>query len=297
MLSKSKVTESLAVFLLALILTSCLAVNKSTVKSDNEDVPVVTAQPNQQNLQQEVSLKEQKYELSLAVVPFAEKRGNLKNYGSVYTYLIPLAPYGTIRYERPDEAKMFNVQNEFEFEMSENMLKILVSAVRGSGLFGEVILTPTPSASRVDLVLSGDIYSTLYEGKTYSYGISFLGPALWCFGLPAGSSHKKLNIGLYLKKIDTQEVVWSYNLNKEKTVIQGLYHNWGRDVNTFANLMQEGVKEAIADLRSKFSKIPFDKLKVKSPEPVSSEQSESMPAEAGPSSALPSATNTTDASK
>ncbi|MEK7578216.1 MAG: hypothetical protein AAB456_00640 [Patescibacteria group bacterium] len=296
MISKSRVTKSLLLFFLTLSLTSCLAVNKLTVKSANGDISVVTAQQNQQNIQQEISAKEQKRELNLAVVPFAEKRGNLKSYGSVYTYLIPLVPYGTIRYERPDEAKMFNVQNEFEFEMSENMLKILVSAVRGSGLFGDVTLTPTPSASKADLVLSGDIYSTLYEGKTYSYGISFLGPALWCFGLPAGSSHKKLNIGFYLKKMDTQEVLWSYNLNKEKTVIQGLYHNWGRDVNTFANLMQEGVKEAIADLRLKLSKIPFDKLKVKSPEPAVSEQSESIPAQAGPS-VLPSATNTTDATK
>lgn len=293
MISKSRVTKSLFLFFLTLSLTSCLAVNKTIVKSAEEAVSV--AMP-QQGLQQDAAKEEEKYELNLAVVPFAEKRGDLKSYGSVYKYLIPLVPYGTIRYERPDEAKMFNLQNEFEFEMSENMLKILVSAVRGSGLFTDVTLTHTPSASKADLVLSGDIYSTLYEGKTYSYGISFLGPALWCFGLPAGSSHKKLHIGFYLKKIDTHEVLWSYNLNKEKTVIQGLYHNWGRDVNTFANLMQEGVKEAIVDLRSKLSKIPFDKLKAKSPEPVFSEESESLPAQAVPS-VLPSATNTTDASK
>ena len=210
---------------------------------------------------------EEKKELSVAVVPFAEKRGNVKSYGSVYKYLIPLVPYGTIRYERPDQARMFNVQDEVEFNMSENLLKITVDAVKKCGLFGSVIMTPTPLESKADLILSGDIYSTLYEGKTYSYGISFLGPALWCLGLPAGSSYKKLGISLYLKKLDTGEIVWSYNLKKEKIVIQGLYHNWGKNMNSFVGLMEEGIEEVIADLRLKLSGIPLEKLKVRPPAP------------------------------
>jgi hypothetical protein len=289
----NKIGKGLSLCLLLLTLASCSAMNKSIVR---DSAAVVSKVIPQQDIQQNIAKKEERRALNLAVAPFAEKRGELQSYGSVYKYLIPLLPYGTIRYERPDEAKMFNIQNEFEFNMSENLLEILITALRNSSLFSEVILTPTPLASKADLVLSGELYSTLYEGKTYSYGISFLGPALWCFGLPAGSSHKRLNIELYLKKIDSGEVVWSYNLSKEKTLVQGLYRNWGKDVNSFANLMQEGVKEAIADLRSRLPQIPTDKLKVKSPEPVVSEQSESLPAQAIPS-ALPSATNTTDASK
>jgi len=209
---------------------------------------------------------EEKKELNVAVVPFAEKRGNAKSYGSVYKYLIPLVPYGTIRYERPDQARMFNVQDELEFNMSENLLKITVDAVKKCGLFGSVIMTPTPLESKADLILSGDIYSTLYEGKTYSYGISFLGPALWCLGLPAGSSYKKLGISLYLRKLDTGEIVWSYNLNKDKIVIQGLYHNWGKNMNSFVGLMEEGIEEVIADLRLKLSGILLEKLKARPPE-------------------------------
>lgn len=207
--------------------------------------------------------EEKKHKLNLAVVPFAEKRGNLKSYGSVYRYLIPLVPYGTIRYERPDQGRMFNTENEFEFNMSENLMKVIIDALKKSDLFNTVILTPTPLESKADVILSGEIYSTLYEGKTYSYGISFLGPVLWCFGLPAGSSHKKLNIMLYLKKTDSRESLWSYNLKKEKTLIQGLYHNWGKDINSFVTLMDEGTKEAIADLHVTLSKIPIEQLKYK----------------------------------
>lgn len=273
----NKIGKGLSLCLLPLTLAGCSAMNKSVVRDSSAAVSI--ARP-QQSIQQNAAKKEQRRALNLAVVPFAEKRGELKSYGGVYKYLIPLVPYGTIRYERPDEAKMFNIQNEFEFNMSENLLEILITAVRNSSLFGEVILTPTPSASRADVILSGDIHSTLYEGKTYSYGISFLGPALWCFGLPAGSSHKRLSIELYLKRIDTGEVIWSYSLNKEKTLVQGLYHNWGKDVNSFANLMQEGVKEAIASLCSRLPQLPFD--------------NDPVPSQIEPSSAA-AFTNTTDA--
>jgi hypothetical protein len=44
-------------------------------------------------------------------------------------------------------------------------------------------------------------------------------------------------------------------------VIQGLYHNWGKDVNSFAALMDEGAKEAIADMRLKLTATLIDNLK------------------------------------
>lgn len=210
-----------------------------------------------------IEVKEKNQGLSVAIVPFGEKRGNLKSYGSVYKYLIPLMPYGTIRYERPDEARMFNTQNEFEFNMSENLLKVWVDSVKKCGLFDNLVVTPTPLVSGTDLILSGDILSTLYEGKTYSYGISFAGPVLWCIGLPAGSSYKKLNMLLRLKKRDTGEQIWSFNLDEEDTVVQGLYHNWGKEVNSFVTLMNRGAKKAITDLGSKISGIPTELLKAK----------------------------------
>ena len=256
-IKESKISVSV-LFLMAtvLFLAGCHTLNNP---------PIIINASHQPPAQQSV-IQQEKYGLNLAVVPFAEKRGNLKSYGSVYRYLIPLVPYGTMRYERPDQAQMLNTQNEFEFNMNENLVKIIIDSARKSGLFNNIILTSTPLESKADLILSGEIYSTLYEGKTYSYGISFLGPVLWCFGLPAGSAHKKINIRLYLKKIDSTEPIWSYNLDKENTVIQGLYHNWGKDVNSFVGLMEAGSKEAIEDMRVKISGIPLEKLKVKQPD-------------------------------
>lgn len=259
---------------LAFCAAGCGSLDRSIIKSPGASVLAGPSQP------AELGGPADKDRLSLAVVPFSEKRGNLKNYGSVYSYLIPLAPYGTMRYERPDEARMFNTQNEFEFNMSENLLKILVDTVRKmTGLFKSVIVTPTPLESKADLILSGDLRSTLYEGKTYSYGISFLGPALWCLGLPAGSSHKKLGVKLFLRKADTAELIWAYDISKENTVIQGLYHNWGRNVNSFALLMEAGVREAIEDLRDKLKDIPAEKLKARPPQATQAPQDPSLPLE------------------
>lgn len=272
------------------LLGGCHSVNNSSIVKPSLD----GAQRNTQTAQ--ISSEQKQSAPSLAVTPLSEKRGNLKSYGSVYKYLVPLVPYGTIRYERPDQAKMLNTPHEFEFNMSENLVKLLVEAVRKSGLFDNVILTPTPLESKADLILSGDIYSTLYEGKTYSYGLSFLGPALWCLGMPAGSSHKKLSIGLYLKKKDTGEQIWSYALNKEKTVVQGLYHNWGKDVNSFASLMEEGINEAMTDMRLKLTAVPLETLKVKLPQPALLSVPEQKPAQASeqnPPETLAATTNTT----
>ena len=112
----------------ALFLAGCQTLNKPANKSAviikaSQEAPIQGA------------VQEKKYELNLAVVPFAEKRGNLKSYGSVYRYLIPLVPYGTMSYERPDQARMFNTQNEFEFNMNENLVKIIIDSARKSGLF------------------------------------------------------------------------------------------------------------------------------------------------------------------
>ena len=107
--------------------------------------------------------------------------------------------------------------------------------------------------------------NTLYEGKTYSYGISFLGPVLWCFGLPAGSSYLKLDLRLYLKKKSTDEIIWSYNIDKSKTDIQGLYY--GKDIKTYINLLSDALKPALTDLKLKLSQIPYEKLKDKQLQP------------------------------
>lgn len=216
------------------------------------------------------------YEISVTVIPFTDKRIKANMYGSAYRYLIPLVPYGTIRYERPEEAKMFNCpeearmfngSSELKFNMVESLAKAVFEDLEREKIFSKVVFSPGPKEAETDLILSGDVNSTLYEGKTYSYGISFLSPILWSVGLPAGSSYNKLNLTLYLKKRDTNELIWTYVLSSEKSVMQGLYYNRGENVNNYVNLLKEEMGNTTKDLKRKLSKIPSEQLKVKVPEP------------------------------
>lgn len=209
----------------------------------------------------QAAVQQKNYPITVAVIPFGEKRGNYNNYGSVYRYLIPLMPYGTIQYERPEDAKMFNTVNAYKFDLAKGLSEVFFKELKDANIFDNVMLVSGQQSANADFVITGDIVSTLYEGKTYSYGISFLGPALWCFGLPAGSSYNKLDINLFLKNNKSGDLIWSYAFDKEKTVIQGLYYNWGTDLNSYTNLMQEGMKEVIRDLRQKLSKYSQEQLK------------------------------------
>ena len=258
----------------ALFLNGCKTLPKSSVSA------LTPAEKGGANVTQQ----SQNYNITVAVVPFAEKRAAVNKYGSVYRYLVPLAPYGTIRYERPEEARMFNTVKEFKFNITESLAKTFFDELQRVKIFDKVIFTHEPKETDADLILSGEVNSTLYEGKTYSYGISFLCPVLWTLGLPAGSSYNKLNIKLYLKKADTEELIWSYSFNKEKVIVQGLYYNWGKDLYNYESLIQEGMKAVTDDLKRKLSGIPLESLKVKRPEPAPPAPAPQEPSPPQPSS-------------
>ncbi len=195
--------------------------------------------------------KEPKYSLKVAVVPFEEKRSDYNSYSAFFLYLIPLVPYGTITYERPDTARMFNTVMEFEFNVMEDLAKAVATSLRRSGLFEDVFFTYGGEKSNADLIITGDVLSTLYIGKVYSYCLSVVGPALSIFGLPSGSCYNKLKLKLYLNKHKSKDSLWEYEFDKEITTIHGLYYKWGHDVKEYASLMEKGMNEAIKNLDSR----------------------------------------------
>lgn len=249
----------LGMLVLTLSLSGCKTISKSTSLTSP---PRVVPSPIEEG---QFPVLES-YNLTVAVVPFTENRLDVNKSTRFYRYLIPLVPYGTAKYERPEEARIFNTVDEFKSNIRENLTKILFGELKRSKIFNNVIYTSKTEGVNADLILGGEVNSTLYEGKTYSYGVSFLGPVLWLVGLPAGSSYNKLNLTLHLKQSNSDELIWSYTFNKEKTVLQGLYYNRGRD-NNYINLMQDGMREIIEDLRQKLSEIPQEQLKAKVSEP------------------------------
>ena len=203
------------------------------------------------NYQKLVRLYEQpKYNLTVAVLPFEDMRGDVNSMGGFYLYLIPLVPYGSMKYERPDAANFFNTITKFEFNVTEDLSKAVVVSLQRSGLFKDVFFTFGGEKANADLIIKGKILSTDWVGKIYSYGLSVAGPALWIFGLPCGSSNNKLSLELELNDKKPSKI-WGYTLTKEATIVQGYYYSFGHDVKAYASLMEEGMNEAVKDLNNK----------------------------------------------
>lgn len=204
-----------------------------------------------------------KYDLTIAVLPFDEERGDKNDFSGVFLYMIPLMPYGTINYQRPDSAEMFNTISKFNFDVSEDLAKAVVTSLKRSNLFKDVFFTYGGEKKNADLYISGEVKETLWEGKTYSYCLSVVGPVLWFFGLPAGSSHSVLSLNMFLNKENAEAPLWQYAFTKDETTVQGLYYNWGYDCRSFVTLMEQGMNEALKDLDCRLSNIEKDLKKTK----------------------------------
>lgn len=194
------------------------------------------------------------YQKKIAVVPFEDMRGDKNQYGTYFLYLIPLMPFGYAEYERPDAARMFNTIAEFDFDMSEDLAKAAAYSLRKSGLFVDVFFTFGGDKEKAQLLLEGEVFSTIYNGKIFSYGLSAYGPLLWFFGLPAGTSRNNIVLNLKLTDLTTKEGVWEKNYNLTHKIVQGLYYHYGHDVRGYAYLMQEIMNDAIEDMNREFQK-------------------------------------------
>lgn len=192
------------------------------------------------------------YEKSIAVVPFDDYRSAENNSGTVLVGYIPLAPYGWVEYNRPDAAKMFVTVASFDFTPSEDLAKAAALSLRQSNLVRKSFFSF--GADKADFVLHGEIKSTKYLGRLFTYGLSLYGPNLWLLGLPAGNSENILTLYLYLKKGD--QIIWEYSFDRSYKILQGYYYEWGRDVLRYSLLMQECMNEAIVDLAKKFKDNP-----------------------------------------
>ncbi len=189
-----------------------------------------------------------RYDKQVAVLPFEELRGSKNCSGTFFLYLIPVMPCGWGTYERPDAARMFVSINEFQFDPHEDLAKAAVTSLQKSGLFKDAYFTYGGEKQSADLIFTGQIQSTTYKGAIYSYCLSVEGPLLWLIGLPAGSSTDDLALKFELKDSRTNEKLWEHTFTREKTVIQGLYYNFGYDVLGYSELMEDMMNEAVVDM-------------------------------------------------
>ncbi len=179
----------------------------------------------------------------LAVPPFRDLRPD-KNKDSGLLPFIPLVPLAWVDYSTPEIA--FQKRTTFpvwQFQPTEDFAKAAAEEISASGLFKEAFFTS--QASEGDLVLRGDIKSTRYWGKVFTYGLSIYASAAWMLGLPCGTVRNELEVEFTLVDNATGALLWheSYNMTYHKSPFWIYYIPSDFDYdNLFKAMMRDVVK-------------------------------------------------------
>jgi hypothetical protein len=78
--------------------------------------------------------------LKVAVIPLEDLRGQ-DNTNYTLLYLIPLVPYASLHYDRPDGANRFLFHAAYNFRPSEDLAKAIVDEIKQNRFFDEVFYT------------------------------------------------------------------------------------------------------------------------------------------------------------
>ncbi|MBI3359324.1 MAG: hypothetical protein HY201_04660 [Nitrospirae bacterium] len=153
----------------------------------------------------------------VAVPPFRDLRPD-KNENTFLLAILPLVPFGWVDYSTPElEYQKLATLPVWQFKFAEDFAKAAAEELDASNLFKEAFFTSSASAG--DLVLRGDIKSTRYWGKVFSYGFSINAPGLWFLGLPQGTIHNELEVEFTLVDQANGVLLWnkSYKMAYHKS--------------------------------------------------------------------------------
>ncbi|OGV35173.1 MAG: hypothetical protein A2020_11565 [Lentisphaerae bacterium GWF2_45_14] len=232
--------KRIAGFLLVITLCGCGTTSKFVYPSNQKELVKLSDSP--------------KYDCAVAVLPFEEMRKDDNTIGTLFLYYIPLVPYGYVTYDRPDAARSFVSVNEFDFNVTDDLARASVTSLRRSGLFKDVFFTYGGERDKSELTLTGEVYSTMYKGRVFSYGLSIVAPIFWLLGVPYGTSTDELIFKLCLKRNSDGKILWEYSYSGSEYIVQGLYYNMGRDVRNYVILMETAMNEAAKDIDKSLQK-------------------------------------------
>jgi hypothetical protein len=190
-------------------------------------------------------------DFSVAVLPFEDQRAN-ENKNRVLMYLIPLFPYGWAEYEAPEGQEQHITSSLWQFKPPDDFARAVAQEVENARLFREAFVSNR--ASEGDYVLLGEIVSTKYEGKIFSYGFSAYAAYLWILGLPAATHSNELEVRLRLAKTPSDPPLWTHTIKRSTSHTSWLYvmkPDFEYDV-----MLKEGLVEAVQTLRSVAQTLP-----------------------------------------
>jgi hypothetical protein len=184
--------------------------------------------------------------LTLAVKTFQDDRpqGNATYF---WVCIIPLVPYCSADYNRPDTANGFLSAGAYNFRPSSDLASAAAAEMRGTGLFRDVYVTDRSHDPGAQLMLRGTITDTEWHGTRYAY---LLGPYVavpWVFGLPIGSVDDTLTLQLQLVEQSNGDILWNDTVTQHYMKTEGIYYNYGQDFG-YPEMFRDGMKQATVSL-------------------------------------------------
>jgi hypothetical protein len=192
--------------------------------------------------------------ISLAIERFEDKR-ETENSRYFWACMIPLVPYCTADYHRPDTANGFLTAGAYNFRPSEDLAQAAASDIRNAGMFRDVFVTDHNADPGATLVLRGAINNTDWNGTMYSYLLGPYGSIPWLFALPVGSVSNTLNVRLELAEASTGRVLWTTDINQGYEQTEGLYYNFGTDFG-YSQMFREGMAAAVTSMKAYIASQP-----------------------------------------
>ena len=193
-------------------------------------------------------LEAEKKQLKVSILPFEDHRSEV-NRNAEGKLLIPGKLYGFHDYEKIDE-----IDYLFTFQPKIDFAKALTNELKENELFHEVFFVPNYEPEFVlklsdsDYHIKGEIRSTRFIRKYFSYGLSVFGTCLWLFGLPAKQSKIFLSLKIRLIRVNDNKEVWSHDVYGEWKKIIGIYYNSNRDYDGYVHILKDEYKKLIIKL-------------------------------------------------
>ena len=180
---------------------------------------------------------------SIAVLPFSDKRSN-DNSNNYMLYLVPLMPFGYQNLGSPESVQIHaNSGLWLNFNPKEDFAKAMAEELNSAKIFRESFFSNSTKDS--DYYVSGEVISTDYNAKLFSYGLSVYGPILWFVGLPATHVANDLEIKINLIETKSKKVIFTKNYKADHYSKVGWVYSLPNDFR---------YPEMLADLYKKFIK-------------------------------------------
>lgn len=187
--------------------------------------------------------------LKVAVRSFEDLRGN-KVVDRFLLALVPLVPYGTKTYDRPEGTGALPF---FSFNPAEDFPQAVVSELRQNRFFQDVVYDGGAAESDVDLIVSGSVTTTRFVRKNLTYGLSFVGmlPEMQLLmglaGLPSDICEYSVSFALEMRRASDDVIVWSHAVEGSGRMFVGAYYGYS-GYEKFADLVGEGLHTAMESL-------------------------------------------------